>query len=99
MENNNDYYEKILEGLRNNPISFDAIILYIGYYNPEIQNIALGRDNLDKKSKRLNKIISDIKNQVSAIRFEILSDNIKDFIEYQVYELFNQNVKNKNRRR
>jgi len=99
VENNNDYYEKILEGLRNNPISFDAIILYIGYYNPEIQNIALGRDNLDKKSKRLNKIISDIKNQVSAIRFEILSDNIKDFIEYQVYELFNQNVKNKNRRR
>lgn len=96
MENSNNY-EKILEGLKNTPISFDAIISYIGYYNLRIQNIA--QKNVSDKTKSLNEIISDIKNNISNIRSEILNNDIKGFIECQVFELFNNYVENINKRR
>lgn len=98
MENSNKY-EKIIEDLKNTPISFEAIRSYIEYFSLRIQNIAQKKIESDKKIKNLNETISDIKNQISNIRSEILSNDIKDFIECQVYELFNQHLGNINKRR
>lgn len=97
MENSNNY-EEIIEELKNTPISFDAIISYIEYYKLRILRIAQTNES-DKKIKSLNEIIADIKNSISNIRSEKLSDQINAFIEDEVYELFNQYVRGRNNRR